>query len=247
MKSKEINENKIIEVLVKNSSAGLDETSKKKILNNINIKLRNKYMKKYIFGSVSLLTLVFVGLFVFNTYLNKPEPIVINEVVAQLKTQDTSTGDASMKIAVDDHSSFNAAQNVLSFDVLVPTTVKGGQLAQVQTARTFDGSKSDSIYTTFAVDGDMYFQLNEMKTDPENVYVPEDSTKVTLMINGKELEGYYVKFQETDIDPNSEMALYGGTSSKSELSFYANGVQFSIYEFGKLTQNDLVSIANSLK
>lgn len=247
MKSREINENKIIEALVKNSSAGLNETSKKKILNNINIKLRNDYMKKYIFGSVSFLTLVLVGLFVFNTYLNKPEPIVINEVVTQLKPQDNNTGDAAMKIAVDDHTSFNAAQNVLSFDVLVPTVVKGGQLAQVQTARTFDGSKSDSIYTTFAVDGDMYFQLNEMKTDPENAYVPEDSTKITLKVNGKELEGYYVKYQETDIDPNSEMALYGGNSAKSEIGFYTNGVQFSIYEFGKLTQSDLVEIASSLK
>lgn len=247
MKQNSIDENIIIDVLIENSSAGLDLTTKKRILNKLNIKLRNNNMKKYIFGSLSFLTLVLGGLFVYNTYLNKPQVNIVNEVVAQLNQSNNNAGDASMKIAVDDHSSLSAAQEVLKLTILRPSEVKGGQLAQVQTAKTFDGSKSDSIYTTFAKDGDMYFQLNEVVTNPENLYKPEVATKVTLNVNGKSVEGYYVKYEETDIDPNSEMALYGGTSAKSELSFYTDGVHVSFYEFGKLSQQDLIDIANSLK
>lgn len=241
-----INNKEIIDCLTINSINGLSKTEKDNLLNKINNKFRNNNMKKYFGYGLGFLSLVLVGMYLVNTYMLKPTPQAVDKVIAVLENKGNNAGDSAMKIAVDDHDSISKAQEVLSFEVLRPTEVFGGQLYSVQTAKTFDNTKSDHIFLNFAKDNDIYLNINESKIEPANQYVPEKYEKVELNINGTKVVGYFEKMEVTDIDPNSEQALYGGTSSKSSLTFYVNGVSVLISEFGKLSKENLVQIANSL-
>lgn len=247
-----VSEKQIVEELVLSSSYPVPQDFKANLEDSLKNKLIGSRfnMKKLLIGGISLLSLTLVAAFAYTTYFAKPVADY-DKVEVALKDQDTSdSGDASMgmKLAVDDHDSLSSAQNVLKFTMLKPAEVLEGKLARIQTARTFDGSKSDALYVTFAKDGESYFKVAQMAMDKENYSVPTDATKVELNVAGETVNGYYIKYEPVDIDPNSEAALYEGDIEpvRGAISFYYNGVAVEVSEMGKLSKDNLIAIVESM-
>lgn len=247
-----VNEKQIIEELVLSSSYPVPQDFKSNLQNSLKNKLsRSRFsMKKLLIGGISLLSLSLVAALVYTTYFTKPVADY-DKVEVVLKDQDSNdSGDAAMgmKLAVDDHDSLSAAQNSLKFTLLKPTVVLEGKLARIQTARTFDGSKSDALYVTFAKDGESYFKVAQMSMDKDNYSVPTDATEVELDIAGEKVDGYYIKYEPMDIDPNSEAALYEGEIEpvRGAISFYYNGLAIEVSEMGELSKDNLVTVVESM-
>ncbi|MCC7289788.1 hypothetical protein IT417_00855 [bacterium] len=188
------------------------------------------------------------GIFTYNYLYPQGKVVQISsydQVVAQMPVNPNA--DASMsKIAVDEHNSISTAALALSFTPLKPIKVFGGELASVQTSKSFDGSKSDSMYLTFVKNGDIFFRLSEMKQDVADFYVPEEGTKVPLTFGGDSVDGYIVKYDKNDIDPISEQALYGEVlPASTSIVLHHDGLFIEVTHFGGLTDGELKELVES--
>jgi hypothetical protein len=206
-----------------------------------------KMNKKLMLGALGLFVLVAVFTGVYMATMQKGQEVAqYNEVEADIP-EGSDSGDAALKIAVDEHESLSDATEALTFTPLNLTRILGADLAAVQTARTFDGSKSDYLYLTFVKDGDSYFNLSQSKINASDLVQPEGAEEVVLNVGGEMVKGYYIRYSNSDIDPNSEMYLYEGVfAADSSLSFYIDGIYVDISEYAGLSREDMKSIAESL-
>jgi hypothetical protein len=205
-----------------------------------------KMNKKLMLGVLGVFALAVVSGGVYMAVQNKVVVAKYDKVEAQAPESDS--GDAAMKIAVDDHESLSDAMESLSFTPLNLSRILDGKLAAVQTARSFDGSKSDYLYLTFVKeDGKEFFNMTQSKMSQADFIKPEGGQEVSLNIDGESVTGYYVQYDNSAIDPNSEMALYEQVFvADSSLSLYFNGLYVDISEYAGLTVEDMSAVAESL-
>lgn len=241
----------IVESMIADSTVSMDSAYKSQLEKKLMDSFEGSYLnlfffkmnKKLILGLVAVLG---VGVISYLYSQQKSDLVAYDKVQTSIENSGDS-GDSAMKIAVDEHESFSAAQKVLSFTPFKLSEVLDVQLAGVQTARSFDGSKSGYLYLTFARGGDSYFNITQGAVALSDFFKPEDPQEVDLFIDGENIVGYYVKYHNSDIDPNSEQALYDAVfAADSSLSFYKDGVLVDVSEYAGLSLSQLREIAQSL-
>jgi hypothetical protein len=246
----------LVESIISDSNIRMDAQFKSQLEKKLTDSLNERsYINLFFFKMNKQIMLVVFGILVVGaviagTYLatgnQKQQLAQYNQVEADIPDDSNST-DAAMKIAVDEHESLSDAKEALTFTPLNLTRILGADLAGVQTARTFDGSKSDYLYLTFVKNGDSYFNLSQSKINASDLVQPEGSEDLELNVDGEMVRGYYIRYDNSDIDPNSEMYLYEGVfAADSSLSFYIDGIYVDISEYAGLSREDMKAIAESI-
>jgi hypothetical protein len=255
MRSKESRQN-TVEVLISGYNRPIDPAFKSKLERKLLDSLdKGSYINLFFFKMNKNLMFVLLGLFVlmgvsagvYMYTLQNGQEVAMYDSVEADPAASSDSGDSAMKIAVDDHSSISEALDDLTFTPFDMSRILDAQLASVQTVRSFDGSKSDYLYLSFVKNGESYFNLTQGRVSEENFIAPENAQEVDLNVGGDSVTGYYVKYDNSDIDPNSEAYLYEGVFfADSSLSFYLDGIYVEISEYAGLTLSQMESIAESL-
>lgn len=250
---KGINNYNLVQMVIEDSDLKLNDSFKKSLENKLlkkrnNLNLFNIFMSKNIsIGFVVLLVLFGLGYGVYSFSSVNSKTVKYDAVVGQIKKDNNGDAAVGMKIAVDDHNSLSSAITALSFVPFKPTQTLGYMLALVQTGRTFDGSKSDLLMLGFSDDSEEVIRVTNMKTEQDLGGIDE-SEQITLKVEGKEVKGYYIKYDLNDIDPNSELALGGELRSATQvINFTLDGVNVDVSTYSdQVTKADLIKVANSV-
>ncbi len=253
---KKVSSEKIIETLITNST--IDNSKYKRDLESelverfskrsyINLIFFN--MQRYSKYLVVLTVLLFSGLVFYQYNSSKVLVAQYDSVTATLPKADEGDQMVSgMKLATKQYDSISEAQQDLDFTILKPADVFDGALSLVEIPETFDESIANAVYLEFAKSDEQFLRIAQTKMDKGDFYISPTSTKVQLTIDGENVEGYYEEYDMFIMDEYSEDAVYlgGGSPVRGILIFYYNNLSIEVSEYGDLSMEQLVQIAQSI-
>lgn len=159
-------------------------------------------------------------------------------------TQETATDQSTQRMAQSSTMSSELAGDdvqdplsQLSFTPKQTTILLGSEVPDPMRVGTGNGmvDDTDTLYMSFSDESGVMYTI--VQTTKSGNY-PEDALPVTITVGGTDIQAsYYVVSEESD--PS-------GTSPRTYLFWSDGGIYFQISEYGRVSKDDLIRLANSL-
>lgn len=196
-------------------------------------------IKKLSMALVALIVLAGALAFVF---MSKDKN---NNDIAQTQPQSTTTPTQSSALPSQNVQSIEEARKSLTFKPLLPTArLDGENISNIKLGTKSNMiDDSDTIYLTYADTRGTLYKISESSKSFND---PTDAQKVALNVQGSPVTAYF--YQLGQPESGSSINSAGNEASPTSYMFwYQNGVRYEISEFGRVSKDQLIQIANSFK
>lgn len=144
-------------------------------------------------------------------------------------------------------ANLNEARKSLSFNPMVPSLqLKGETISSVKVGTKNNMlDDNDTLYVTYSDSRGTLYKISETTTTHN---YPTEVQKVSLTINGKKIDASYYQVEQADGGNANTNSIGTDASSPTSYMFWSESkVVYEISEFGRVSKNEFIKIANSYK
>lgn len=200
--------------------------------------IKSMKRKLVVIGVISV-AVVIVGLLVKNT--SKSNQATDNSTSQTNATQEMTNTESAIPML--SQNSLAEAATLLNYTPKVPSVKIGNEsLSEIRVGVKNPSSpidESDALYLTYAEDNNVLFKTYQSS---KNMTFPPDAEKVT--INGN--SGIYYLIPGDEGDNANAVNSTNASVPRSYIEWQENTIFYEISEFGRLSKNQLIQLAESL-
>ena len=239
-------EKKIIETLSSASaqpSTYFKESLRRKVINlslkeDLVMEKPNLFSKFKYAPVLATVLIVVVGVGALLNMSNKDSDKTLTE-----DATDTVSESMSMIAPTSRLATVDEARAAVDFDLLLPTLVVGSE--EITGIEQYDGGNGNALTFIYGTGDETDYRFSARPTS-EN-YFDETAELVTISFGDADITAHYSYFGEPSDDENAIAFDGGGAMARSLLTWEIDGVIYEILEYGTISSDQLVLLAESLQ